>query len=372
MIVALAALFGLFLGVCFALLRDFLDDSVNKLEDARRLLGGVPTLGVIPMQKDTPLLTAASPTGGLMESYRVLRSHLRFAAAAEEDETGEPLQLQSIMVTSTTPQEGKSTTAANLAVVMALDGKWDGLRVILVDADLRKPTVHEKFGAIQAPGLTNVLIGKKTLEEALQNTSIENLRILTAGTTPPNPVELLNSSKMAHVQDELRKIADIIIFDCPPCVNIADAQLLAETVDGVVYVVNMSSTRKSMLKRGYEAMRHARLLGAVYNKYEQKSSADGYGYGYGYGYNAYNDYYLTKGDRSYSDWEALQASKDGSTALPSGGVEDASSTSAEAMTGANTATTLAEPEMKPMPAPKKTNGNGNGTNGGNGKTRPKE
>ena len=177
-LVAISIMGGLFLGICFALLQDFMDDRVTKLEDARRILGGVPTLGVIPMQKDSPLLTGENKRGGLLESYRVLRSNLRFAAAAS-DSNGEPLQLRSLIVTSTTPQEGKSTTAANLAITMALDGRWDGLQVVLVDTDLRKPTIHEKFNAHQSPGLTNVLIGKVKLVDALQPTNVENLRLLT-------------------------------------------------------------------------------------------------------------------------------------------------------------------------------------------------
>ena len=243
---------GLFLGVCFALLQEFLDDRVNAPEDARRLLN-VPALGYIPrVEKDEQrMLTSEKASGSLLESYRVLRSNVRFAAV------GEPLN--SIMVTSTAPGEGKSMTSCNLAIAMALDGK----RVILVDADLRRPTVHEKFGVRNTPGLTNVLVGALPLDKALQETEVENLQILTSGPIPPNPAELLNSSAMEQIQEMLKERCDVVIYDTPPCLSVADAQIMAATVDGLIYVVQVGSTRKSAIKHGNELLRqaHARILG---------------------------------------------------------------------------------------------------------------
>ncbi|MCS6777994.1 MAG: polysaccharide biosynthesis tyrosine autokinase [Chloroherpetonaceae bacterium] len=300
LIIAMAAVAGLFLGVCFALLQEFLDDRVNAPEDARRLLG-IPALGYIPRveRPDMRLLTADRSGGSLLESYRVLRSNVRFAAV------GEPLN--SIMVTSTAPGEGKSMTSCNLAIAMALDGK----RVILVDADLRRPTVHEKFGIRNTPGLTNVLVGALPLDRALQDTDIENLQILASGPLPPNPAELLNSNSMLHVQQQLKQRADVVIYDTPPCLSVADAQVMSSNVDGVIYVVQLGSTRKSALRHGFELLRQAqaRVLGIVYNKVQVDGKRSDYYYGY---YSYYHKAELpskatSKSKNGQSEWEALVA-----------------------------------------------------------------
>ncbi len=269
-IIFMSALAGLFLGVCFALLAEFMDDRVNAPEDARRLLGA-PALGYIPrIDKEEQRLLSADRGGSLLESYRVLRSNVRFAAV------GEPLN--SMMVTSTTPGEGKSLTAANLAIAMALDGR----KVILVDADLRRPTVHEKFGVRNTPGLTNVLVGSMSIDKALQDTEVDNLKLMTSGPIPPNPAELLNSRAFEQVHEMLKERADLVIFDSPPCLSVADAQVLAANVDGLVYVVQLGSTKKSALKHGHELLRqaHAKILGVVYNKVQVDGRRNDYYYGY--------------------------------------------------------------------------------------------
>ena len=269
-IIFMSALAGLFLGVCFALLAEFMDDRVNAPEDARRLLGA-PALGYIPrIDKEEQRLLSADRGGSLLESYRVLRSNVRFAAV------GEPLN--SMMVTSTTPGEGKSLTAANLAIAMALDGR----KVILVDADLRRPTVHEKFGVRNTPGLTNVLVGSMSIDKALQDTDVENLQLMTSGPIPPNPAELLNSRAFEQVHEMLKERADLVIFDSPPCLSVADAQVLAANVDGLVYVVQLGSTKKSALKHGHELLKqaHAKILGVVYNKVQVDGRRNDYYYGY--------------------------------------------------------------------------------------------
>ncbi len=311
--IGMAAAAGLFLGVCFALLQEFLDDRINAPEDARRLLN-VPALGYIPRieKEDQRMLTSEKASGSLLESYRVLRSNVRFAAV------GEPLN--SIMVTSSAPGEGKSTTACNLAIAMALDGK----RVILVDADLRRPTIHEKFGVRNTPGLTNVLVGALPLDKALQNTEVENLQILASGPIPPNPAELLNSSAMEQVQEMLKERCDIVIYDTPPCLSVADAQIMAATVDGLIYVVQVGSTRKSAIKHGNELLRqaHARILGVVYNKMQMDGKKDNYYYGY---YSYYHKKELPSaksngnGKNGHSnEWDSLTAEGNKEKALAAG------------------------------------------------------
>ncbi|HZP82359.1 MAG TPA: polysaccharide biosynthesis tyrosine autokinase [Chthonomonadaceae bacterium] len=316
LIILMSLVAGLFLGACLALLQEFMDDRVNTPEDARRLVS-IPALGYIPNieREDQRLLTAGSTGGSVLESYRLLRSNVRFAAVDES--------LQSILVTSTVPGEGKSVTACNLAVAMALDGK----KVILVDADLRRPTIHEKFGLRSTPGLTNVLVGAMDVDDALQATNIENLRLLTSGPIPPNPAELLNSRAMEQVQEMLKARSDIVIFDSPPCLSVADAQVLAATVDGLIYVIQLGSTKKTALRHGYELLRqaHARILGVVYNKIPLDGGRSGYYYGY-YSYyhkaelpgksNGASNGHSERIRRRRSEWEELAAAaKERSAAL---------------------------------------------------------
>ncbi|MCC6730890.1 MAG: polysaccharide biosynthesis tyrosine autokinase [Chthonomonadales bacterium] len=294
----LSAVVGLLLGICFALLQEFLDDRVNAPEDARRIMGA-PTIGYIPLVPEEEGRILTGPRGGaLLESYRVLRSAVQFASV--------DTPASSLVVTSTAPGEGKSTTAANLAIAMALDGK----RVILVDADLRRPTLHQKFGLSQKPGLTNVLIGQASLEDALQETNIEGLRIVTSGAIPPNPAELLNSRAMRGLNDQLKEHADVVVFDTPPCLATADAQVLSAEVDGVLYVVQLGETRKSAVRHAIEMLEQARarLIGVVFNKIDTGSRRDDY-YGYYSYYNAYTTSQLPNGEthrrRSSSGRDAL-------------------------------------------------------------------
>jgi capsular exopolysaccharide synthesis family protein len=269
---------GLVLGLCFALLQEYLDDRVNSPEDARRLMD-VPVLGYVPLieNEGARLLTTTRGGGTVLESYRVLRSNVQFASV---DAT-----TSSILVTSTVPGEGKSITAANLSIAMALNGR----QVILVDADLRRPTVHEKFGVEQRPGLTNVLVGHTTLEEALQTTHIEGLRILAAGPIPPNPAEILGSRSMRELHELLKQHADVIVYDSPPVLATADAQVLSAEVDGVIFVVQFGEAKKSGLRHVSELLgqARARVLGIVFNKIDLSGKrSDGYS-----GYYRYYNYY---------------------------------------------------------------------------------
>src|SRR5207249_4469182 len=146
-----------------------------------------------------------------------------------------------MMVTSAVPGEGKSVTSCNLAVAMALDG----YSVILVDADMRRPTIHDKFDLPRQPGITNVLLGNTTLEDTVQDTTIDGLRVLTTGPLPPNPPELLNSQSMRQVLQDLREMADIVVVDAPPLLATADAQVLSAHVDGVLLVMQLGAIKKS-------------------------------------------------------------------------------------------------------------------------------
>ena len=295
------ALIGIVLGICLALLQEYLDDRINSPEDARRLLDA-PILSYVPLvdQPDARLLNRSAGGGSLLESYRVMRSNVQFATVDSPT--------SSIVVTSTSPGEGKSVTATNLAIAMALDGR----KVILVDADLRRPTLHEKLDVEHRPGLTNVLVGRASLEEALKPTTVPGLKLLASGPLPPNPAELLNSRAMAQVHESLREMADVVIFDSPPFLATADAQVLCSLTDGVIYVVQLGEAKKAPVKHSSELMRqaHARVLGVVFNKIDLRSRRDDYYYGYYRYYNYYHTPQIQDGKprrRATEEFEALAA-----------------------------------------------------------------
>ena len=281
------AIIGLVLGFCFALLREFLDDRINSPEDTRHFMEA-PILGYIPLV-EAPEMRLLSQTGtsgvhagrvSLLESYRVLRSNVQFAAVDNPK--------HSLLVTSTMPGEGKSVTASNLAVAMALDGK----RVILVDSDLRRPTLHDKFGISAGPGLTSVIVGETRLEDAIKDTTTPGLRLLPAGPLPPNPAELLNSEAMRQLHQDLQRLGDIVIYDSPPILATAEAQVLSASVDGVLYVVQVGEAKKSAVRHSVELLNqaHANVLGIVFNKIDLKTRRDDYYYGY----YAFSQCYQTK------------------------------------------------------------------------------
>lgn len=273
-----AAVVGLLVGICLALLQEYLDDRVNMPEDARRIMGA-PVLGFVPLVEESKArLIRQSHGGSLLESYRVLRTNVRFATVGAES--------TSLLVTSTVPGEGKSLTVSNLAVAMALDGR----SVIAVDTDLRRPTLHEKFEVSQRPGLTNVLVGNTSLDDALQETAVPGLRVLATGPLPPNPAELLNSPAMRQLHAQLRERADVVIYDSPPFLASADAQVLSADVDGVLYVVQFGEARKSAIRHANDLMAqaHANIIGIVFNKITLTGIRDDYYY---YGYYRYYRYY---------------------------------------------------------------------------------
>ncbi len=330
-----ASLVGLMLGLCFALLQEFLDDRINSPEDARRIVG-TPALGYVPMieNEEARLLSGSRSGGSVLESYRVLRSNVRFAAV--------DTPIHSLLITSTVPGEGKSVTAYNLAVAMALDGR----NVILVDTDLRRPTMHEKAKVAQQPGLTNVLVGHTSLEDAIKETNIPGLRVLPAGPLPPNPAELLNSQAMKQLHKALKDQADIVIFDSPPCLATADAQVMAAETDGVLYVVQFGEAKKSAVRHAVEMLRQARtrILGVVFNKIDLTAKRDAYYYGY-YGYYGY--YQTTQLEdgrprrrRSTAEFEALLPRNSASS-------REASATDRAAQDANGTAETIG-PAPKPI------------------------
>jgi capsular exopolysaccharide synthesis family protein len=180
------------------------------------------------------------------------------------------------MVTSPGQGEGKSTTAANLAVVLSQEGK----KVLLIDADLRKPTVHYSFKVSNINGLTSVLTKQIMINEAIQPTNVTNLNVLTSGSVPPNPSELLNSNIMENVLEAAKEAYDYVILDTPPVLPVTDATILANKCDGVVFVIANGTTGKEKAVKAKDQLLHAnaKLLGAVFNGSDQN---DSYTYYYG-------------------------------------------------------------------------------------------
>lgn len=194
------------------------------------------------------------------EQYRTIRTNIAFSSVQTN--------LRSILVTSSVPGEGKSFSAANLAAVFAQQEK----KVLLVDADLRKPTIHETFQLENVTGLTNVLVGTCSLSETVQQTPIDNLYILTSGPTPPNPAELLSSKAMGDLILDIYDQYSLVIFDSPPLLAVADGQILANQTDGSVLVVLSGKTKIDTVQKAKDALEQskAKLLGALLNKKKLK------------------------------------------------------------------------------------------------------
>lgn len=215
------------------------------------------------------LITLLDKTSPISEQYRTIRTNIQYAMVDKD--------LKTLVITSSGPSEGKSTTSANLAVVFANSGK----RVLLVDADMRKPTVAKSFSVDNVRGLSTLLGSRESLlHQVVQPSGIENLFLLTSGPKPPNPSELLDSRRMKDLLRELKQQYDLVIFDMPPVVAVTDAQVVSSKTDGTILVVRENvSKRDSLLKaKNLLEMVDANILGVVYNG-SKKITDQGYYYG---------------------------------------------------------------------------------------------
>lgn len=218
------------------------------------------------------LVTNANPSSVISEQFRTLRTNISFSSSDTE--------IRSIVFTSGSPGEGKSTVAANTAVVFAQEGK----RVLLVDADMRKPTVHYTFHMTNTTGLSNLLTRQAALEDVVKVSDQDNLNIITCGPIPPNPSELLGSRTMDAVLMEMLRAFDVVIFDAPPVLAVTDAQIIANKADGTILVLNTAKTEKDALTKSKEALvkSNANVIGVVMNNYIYDNDAYYYQY-YGNG-----------------------------------------------------------------------------------------
>jgi succinoglycan biosynthesis transport protein ExoP len=286
--IILAAVLGLLAAVGIAFLVEYLDDSVTSSEDVEEVTG-LPTLGVVPVMKGDPkrseiyrLETLLNPRSPVAETYRALRTNIEFASV--------DAPLRTLMVTSALPQEGKTTTAGNLAIVFAQGGS----RVLLVDADLRKPGVHSLFGLPNQHGLTTLFRDEAaTVTEVAGETELANLRVVTSGPLPPNPAELLGSKRWLAILERLKAEADLVIIDSPPLQAVTDAALLAAVVDGTVLVIHARRTRRGAVRQAREALARSggNILGVTMNRLKKREYDQNY-------YSYYSAYYGPDGDRT--------------------------------------------------------------------------
>jgi succinoglycan biosynthesis transport protein ExoP len=256
----LGVVMGGMLGVGIAFLIEYLDDTIKTPDDVQASLGAV-TLGTVARSQDgkvaNVLVTGPSSPPSLAEAYRVLRTNLQFS------DVDRPRK--SLLVTSSGPGEGKSTTVANLGVVMAQAGQ----RVIVVDSDLRRPNLHKLFNLANKQGLTSVLVEGDLAEDGwLQDTNVENLKAITSGPLPPNPSELLGSQRMQQLAARLKDQADVVLYDSPPAMAVADTAVLAKQVDGTLLVVDSGATRRGLAQQAQATLKQvgANVLGVVLNK----------------------------------------------------------------------------------------------------------
>lgn len=218
-------------------------------------------------EKLSNLITVSEPRSPISEAYRTLRTNLDFASLDEA--------LKTLVVTSAGVGEGKSTTLANLATVSAQAGR----KVILVDADLRRPTMHQIFGLTNEVGLTTVMMDNSALTSPpVRETGVEGLSVLTSGPLPPNPAELMGSRRMEEVVGTLAELADQVFFDTPPVVAVTDAAVLATKVDGVLLVIGAGKTRRELARSAVQRLEqiNARLVGTVLTGVRMDTGFRGY------------------------------------------------------------------------------------------------
>lgn len=275
--VLLAAAIGLGLAVAGAFLIEFLDDSIKTPDELSRLAPLPVLASIAPIEGENAgdrLVVANEPLSTISEAFRVMRTNIQFAFVDR--------RLRSFSVTSAGPSEGKSVVLANLATSIA----QSGAKVVVIDADLRRPTTHKIFGVSNEDGLSNLILHPEhQAVDYLKETTVENLWLLTTGPLPPNPAELLGSQRMGDIIEELQAFADLVVFDTPPALVVTDAVVVSTRVDGVVVVVDAGHTRRGLIKRVIDELHRVRanVLGFALNRV--KIHSGGYYYQYYYYYN---------------------------------------------------------------------------------------
>jgi len=293
---------GLVFGLGMAFLYEYLDNTIKSTEESEKIFGA-PVLGTVPLDvmekgQKRRLTIVQAPGSATAEAYRVLRNSLDFINFQHD--------MKSILVTSAAPGEGKSTVAANLAAALAQAGN----KVVLVSVDFRRPTTEQFFKVNNMIGLSDVLIGTHSLKAALQRPGDEQLLVMTAGKMPPNPSELLGSTKMQEVISSLEEWGDWVIIDTPPLLAVADAAAVARWADGVLMVTQAAFSTREAGKKAVELLQKvgAKITGVVvWGLDEARAGSAGYGYSSGYYYASYYSLAPGSGRRSNKHDNGAQA-----------------------------------------------------------------
>jgi len=273
--IGIAGLVGLLLGLGLAVLREVLDNSIRGVDELQQYAKS-PVIGVIAYDESaskSPLIVDSGAKSNRAESFRQLRTNLQFVNVDHPPRV--------VVVTSAMPDEGKSSTSTNLAITFAEAGR----KVLLMEADLRRPRVADYLGLEGSVGLTNVLAGQVDLQDVLQTWGRGGLTVLTSGAIPPNPSELLGSKAMDELLRSVLKVFDLVIIDSPPLLPVTDAAVIAARADGALLVVRHGKTSRNQVEVATTALAtvDARLIGTVLNMVPTKG-ADAYSYQYGYAY----------------------------------------------------------------------------------------
>lgn len=277
--ILLSVIFGSFGGIALAFFFEYLDDSAKTVEEIERVtrwpfLGSVPDIDRSGSMKESEkdVFVDIKPKDPISEVYRIIRTRMLFTSAGDKP-------VKCAMVTSPGPQEGKTITLCNLGIAIAQNKQ----RVLLVDADMRKPRLHEAFGKENTAGLSGFLSGQSAFDAILQKTSIDDLAIISGGIVPPNPSELLAGPRMKEFLDKARGSFDFVLLDSPPVGMLTDAVIISGMTDGVIVVIESGKTSKRVLVRIKQLLDHvkARIIGVVFNK--APVGPDGYYYSYYYG-----------------------------------------------------------------------------------------
>ncbi|HEY3377194.1 MAG TPA: polysaccharide biosynthesis tyrosine autokinase [Armatimonadota bacterium] len=304
--IALFLLLGVISGVGLALLVERLDDRIHDQEVAEKLTGLV-TMGTVHYldEDEAKIITTEEKHSQLLERFRVLRNNISFSTLERK--------IRLLAVTSAGPGEGKSTCCTNLGIVMALDGK----RVLIVDCDMHRPSIHTLLKAPRNIGFTNVVMGATPLEEAIVPTEYPNLDFLPAGTLPPNPSEVLNAQPSRRLFEELAGRYDLVILDCPPCLKLSDVQIISTIVDGVILLVCAEKTLKGGLVFAHRSLSQvsAPLIGLVMNRVDMRQH--GYGYYRYYSKYGYYGYYYQYSDYQYDNYGSDEQTAKGKPRKPS-------------------------------------------------------
>lgn len=280
--VSLAAVVGLMAGGGLAFLIEMLDDTIKSPEDVTKHLG-LPVLGsILHVDEEEGPVTLTQPRSPVSEAFRSLRTNIQFSSV--------DYPLRTLLVTSPSPMDGKTTVSINLSIAMA----QNGFRTITVDADFRRPKLHKALGLSNRFGFSNYFVqSPHDIYKGLQNpTDMDNFHVMTTGSLPPNPSELFGSERMVNILSWFEEYADVVLIDSPPLLPVTDAAVLAPRVDGVILVVKPGVTKLNACKHAVDQLRKvgSNIIGIVLNDIPEKGARSYYYYRNGY-YYAYKDYY---------------------------------------------------------------------------------